>query len=776
MKRTIFIIFIISSLKLLSQNYTISGYVYDIETNEKLVNATVYVKNNAVLTNEYGYFSLSINNLTGDTIVITSVYVGYFHESRKIYLRTTKTVNFYLKPNTQLDSVIVSGQIPVTKTTEIGAISIPMNQIKLMPSLGAESDIFKSLQLMPGVQAGNEGTSNLYVRGGSPEENLVLLDDVPLYYVNHLGGFISVFNTDALSYVKMYKGGFPARFGSRLSSVIDIRMKDGDYRKYKKIVSIGLIDTKFLIEGPIIKNKASFIVSARFLPLSFISKPISYLFNEGQAIAYNFYDINIKLNYRLNNNNQFYFSLYSGDDDFNTSNLSKSSENQHFKYDLIWGNRLFALRWNHIFLPKLYLNTILSYTRFRYDNTLFSKNKQKKQIFTYNFYSAIRDFSLKSILDYNICENYKLKLGGSLILHRFNPGLAYYKITSSDTIISDTNTNAKEFVPFETVLFVENNISFSNFFKANIGLHFSNYIANGKDNYLSYEPRIVLNFMLNSNYSIKISYSQMKQYVHLLSNNSIGINPDIWVPTIGNIKPANSKQISMGFFMLFFGRKIEFSIISYYKKSNNLIAYKEGAVFIKNAENWQNKIETNGTGNAYGIEVLLQKKQGSTTGWISYTYAKSMRQFKNINLGKVFPFKYDRRNDISIIVNHKINNNISISADWVYGSGYPYTVPVGHYNIISDEKMSFFYNQMVYVYSNRNTYRMRPYHRLDIAANFSKKIKKGVRIWTISIYNIYNRQNPYFYYTKLSKTDNKLHLYQQSLFPIIPSISYTIKF
>lgn len=781
MKRLTTLLFVLLSVTLFSQNYTVNGYVSDIATGEKLVNATIFINyKNAVLTNEYGYYSLNINKVSVDTAMLTATSLGYEKQTKIIDLRATKTVNFQLQSNTNIDSIIVTGQIPITQNTDIGTVSIPVNQLKLLPAIGAESDVFKSLQLMPGVQAGSEGKSNLFVRGGAPDENLILLDDVSLYYVSHLGGFLSVFNTDALSSVKMHKGGFPARYGSRLSSVVDIRMKDGDMKNYHGNFAIGVLNTKILIEGPIVKDKVSFIFSPRVLPINLVIKPFTFLINSGQMIGYNFHDVNAKVNYKVNDKNQFFLSFYTGDDNLSVDLPKIYAIDEKVHYDQKWGNKVVAFRWKHIFTQKLFLHTTISYTQFRYLNKLTVKNYDDTSYFKYDFFTGIRDYSVKSTIDYNVSKNYKLKIGVNSIYHNFSPGLTYFKITNSASVQTDTTTGLEKFSGFENIFFIENNISFGRFFTSNIGVHFSHYYLDGA-NFVSYEPRIVLNFILHDNFSVKTSYSEMKQYVHLLTNNTISLTPDVWVPSDKNIKPSRSKQYSFGFFKYFPHKSIELSLVSYYKISNNLISYKEGAVFIGNAENWQDKIETGGNGTAYGLELLLQKKQGRTTGWISYTYSKSLRQFDNINFGKSYPFKYDRTHDFSIVLSHKINDKISISGDWVYGSGYPFTMPIGTYNIIDDGTMmadvvDFEQNQNIFIYADRNSFRMRAYHRLDLAANFTKTGKRGIRTWTISVYNAYNRQNSYLYYTKYNKNDKKIHLYQQSLFPIIPSVSYSLKF
>ncbi len=773
------------SVSLFSQTKVISGYVSDKETGEKIPGVVILEKNtnNYTVSNEYGYFSLVLKN-PGQNTVLEARSLSYYPQTITINAFENKNVNFELTPKNKIDTVIVHSTPPITKTTEIGAINLPVKQIKLLPSLGAEPDIFKVIQLMPGVQSGKEGSSSLYVRGGNPDENLILLDDVPLYYVNHLAGFISIFNTDALKSVKLIKGGFPARYGSRLSSVIDVRMRDGDMKNYHKEYSIGITNAKFLYEGPIIRDKASFLVSIRLLPWEFILRPFVLLANEGNVLGYNFYDVNVKLNYKLNSKNHLFLSFYTGDDNLHFKLSKLFYHDQNLRYNLAWGNRLFAFRWNHIFSNKLFVNTTFAYTRFRYNSLLKAENKAEAHSFFYNFNTGIKDLLLKSTFYYNLSPFYEMKFGYNVVFHNFNPGITYYRITENDTVKSDDKSAIDSRFAPENILFIENNFKIREFFMANIGVRIANYTID-KKNYPSIEPRIVTNFILSKNYSIKFAYSEAKQYSHLLSSNSIGLTPDIWIPSDSTILPSDAKQFSAGFFTEQKDGNIVFSVVAYYKTTNNLISYKEGAVFIGNAENWKSKIETGGHGLSYGIEFLLQKRQGKFNGWISYTYAKAQRQFANINNGLPFPFKYDRRHDFSIVVNYILNKNISFSADWVYGSGYPFTMPVARYNIIDDAdneyieetgQFGFIYDRTIYVYSDRNAFRMRPYHRLDIAVNFTKQKKNYKRIITISVYNVYNRQNPYFYYTKYNPVDKKFHLYQQSLFPIIPSVSYSIKF
>ncbi len=781
------ITFVLVSLYGFSQNnFVIDGYVQDANSGERLVGAVVKVANtnSAVFTNEFGYFSIHITK-KHDSLYLVASYLGYKPQIKILETNKSKTVIFKLHTDNSLDSVIVVAGIAPSQTTNLGNIDIPVSQIKLLPSIGAEPDIIKSIQLLPGVVQGTEGFSNFYVRGGDNDENLILLDGVPIYYVGHLGGFVSVFNTDAIKNVKLVKGGFPARYSGRLSSVLDVRMKDGDMREYHGDFSFGLISTKILYQGPIVKDKSSFIVSFRTLPWNIIMKPFTTLANEGQTFAYNFFDFNAKLNYKINKNNRVFFSVYSGSDKLMLHYSKLYYSDQYLKMNKIWGNRLCALRWNHVLGHNVFMNTTLSYTQYKYSDIFSARNNIDRRSFDYSFISDINDYAFSSVVDYNATGSMQLVVGFYSVYHNFNPGISYIEVVSSDTIQNQASTSFGNSNVLENRFFVENHLKPAKFLKLNLGLNIANYYLLGDTNFSYIEPRFVSTIILTKSFSVKLGYSAMSQSLHLLASNSIGLTPDLWVPSDKDMPPSLSRQYSAGIFSEIKNKTIELSLIAYYKTSNNLITYKEGAVFNGNAELWKYKIETGGTGISYGIEFLSQKKQGKTRGWLSYTYSKSVRRFDNINSGKFYPFKYDRRHSINASVIYRFNEKISFSASWLFGTGYPVTLPVATYSLATDMPFSTtfvdnvnpysFFMQDIYIYSDRNKYRMRAYHRLDVAINFSKKVKKGTRVWTISVYNLYNRQNPYFYYVR--KNDNgTLGIYQQSLFPIIPSVSYSLRF
>ena len=771
-KLIIYIAIIFSGISLFAQNKTtISGFIYDKNTGEVLIGATLQEKKTkkGTVSNEYGFYSLTVHS--NDSLEIEVSYLGYKPLNFKIPANQNIHKDFKLTASAIiLDNVtiVASKQYNIVKRNETGVVRLPIKDIKTLPNLFGEVDIIKAYQLTPGVQSGGEAKSELYVRGGSPDQNLFLLDDVPLYYVAHFGGFLSVFNADAINDVKLIKGGFPARYGSRLSSVLDIRMKEGNRQKLSVQGTIGLLSSKLSIEAPVIKDKMSFILSARknLLPIFKIM---------GTGLSYKFYDINAKLNYRLSTKDKLFLSYYMGDD-----NLSISKKTQISKHNtnVKWGNTLFAFRWNHVFHNKLFSNLTLSNTYYRYKNSFKYdvKTDSLSKSLSNSLLTGINDMSLKLDFSYSVNANLNFRFGTNSIYHTFIPNDEFF--SQEGTGLESIKENySSSMSAIENALYLENELKF-NIIGANMGFRYSSYHI-GSTNYYSFEPRILLNFILSEKFSIKYSFSKMNQYVHLLAYSGVGIPSDYWMPTNENVKPENSLQNTIGISKTFQNNKYEFSIEAYHKTLNNLITFLPGESLNGNLGSWENVIEKNGTGLNYGLELFLQKKSGKTTGWFGVTISKAERTFDNINNGKSYPFKYDRLYDMSIVLNHKLNDKIVLSGTWTYCTGYPVTLATEHYTINDKE---------IFVYSNKNAFRMRDYHRLDIAVNFNKKTKWGKRTWSISIFNLYNRQNPYYYYYdrklitygQVGNTFNPVYddlkLYQQSLFSLFPSVSYSFKF
>lgn len=772
-----------------AQNTNLSGFITDVETGERLIGASVYNVTTAqgTVSNSYGYYSLQTPKNITTTIIVS--YLGYRFIQKSLNTTKNQSINFTLSTeNYELEGVAVTASkaTPIQERTEIGTISIPVAQIKMLPALGGEVDVLKAIQLMPGVQSGNEGSSGLYVRGGSPDQNLVLLDDVPLYYVNHLGGFVSTFNIDAINNVKLIKGGFPAQYGGRLSSILDIRMKDGNMKKFSGSGMIGMVAAKIAIEGPIKKDTTSYMISARRMLYDLLTRPLSKLAFNGVALGYTFYDFNAKINHKISETNRLFFSTYLGND----RSVARKTGDIGFRNSLQWGNNLAAVRWNHIYNQKLFSNLTASYTRYRFATESSSRFTNNNVLFdsSREFLSGIYDAGLKLDFEYYASPNYKLLFGGNSIYHTFKPGVTNNRTSSQgQNNINETVGNVDIFA-WENAVYVDNQLKISNKLSANLGYRAAVYHVNTTD-YLSLEPRVLINYRITEKAAVKAAYTTMQQNVHLLTNSGIGLPTDLWLPATENVAPQTSTQWSVGYVKSIQDNRYEFSAEAYYKDMQNLIEYKEGAVFLGNTNNWENLVETGGSGTSYGVELLLQKKVGNTTGWVGYTWSKTDRQFSNLNNGLKFPYRYDRRHDASIVVAHKFSKKIDLSATWVYGTGAAFTLPIGKYNIVDEsERARGFFDEdtsEVYIYGARNTNRMRAYHRLDLGVNFRKKKKWGERTLNLSIYNAYARQNPYFYFidgtAERDVNDKRVEggrsfIAQQSLFPILPSISYGFRF
>tara|TARA_B100000700_G_scaffold331299_1_gene462957 strand:+ start:2068 stop:4542 length:2475 start_codon:yes stop_codon:yes gene_type:complete len=823
--KKIFIILILISLKtnLYAQTkYTISGYITDKNTGESIIGANIYSKltGKGVTSNTYGFYSLTVKE--GEQEIVYS-FIGYKNISQTINLQ--KDINYNVEfelSSVNVQEIEVVGEANIVEKTQTSVIDIPIQQIKTIPALFGEVDVLKAIQLLPGVQS-SEGTSGFYVRGGGPDQNLILLDGVPVYNSSHLGGLFSVFNADAIKTVRLTKGGFPARFGGRLSSVLQIDMKEGNMKEFKGDVTLGLISSKLTLEGPIIKNKTSFIVSARRTYADLLIKP--FLKNDNDFNLY-FYDLNAKINHKISNKDRIYLSAYMGDDVFNVDFSdseekeekplnTKSTENKNqesMNFGLGYGNITSTLRWNHLFSNQLFSNTTLTYSRYQFNtnfalsqsnsndtaynsflDTLF--NGESSENISFGYISGIEDLGARIDFDYIPNPNHNIKFGASYTYHQFFPGetnlnLATNSPDSSQNFNLDTMINFSERTNVhESFLYIEDDIKITDRLKANIGVHvgfyslsddsekYSNLLDYLTDKeYYSVQPRVSARYLLNDEWSIKASYSEMKQNIHLLSNSSVGLPSDLWVPAIDSVPSQSSKQWAANVSTELYGGTYEFSIEGYYKTMSNLITYKEGYSNLSSTESWENSVETGGEGESYGGELFLQKKKGNTTGWIGYTLSWTNRRFDNINFGEWYPYKYDRRHDFSLVLSHKFNDRIDVGGTWVYGTGnamtFPQSVYFGMPNSSQWDGTSFI--DLVESYGNRNSTRMNPFHRLDLGINFHKKKKKYERTFSVGAYNVYNRKNPFFIY--LSEEDDERVARQVSLFPIIPSISYRIKF
>lgn len=776
-----------------AQNFTISGFVEDNANGEKLIGANVYdaASFKGTTTNAYGFFSLTLPQ--GEHTIAVS-FVGFEKQQFSINLSEDVTMNIKLRGLLELKEFEITGDQTekIQEQSQMSRIDVPVTTINKIPALLGERDVLKALQLLPGVQSGSEGTSGIYVRGGGPDQNLILLDGVPVYNASHLFGFFSVFNTDAINSVELIKGGFPAHYGGRLSSVIDIRMKEGNMNEFHGSGSVGIVASKLTLEGPIIKDKASFIVSGRRTYIDILTRPLikRQFSREGidGVAGYYFYDLNGKVNYKISEKDRIYLSSYLGDDnfyfDFNESSDISPTQTiaQSQGAGLRWGNITTAVRYNRVLNKKMFMNVTGTYSRYNFNvgQTITSASDPVDPAYAediaFEYKSGIFDWSGRVDFDYIPSPNHFIKFGGGDIYHTFVPGITVFDASFGNSEPIDTTFGATPVYAHEYFAYVEDDFKIGTRLKMNLGLHFSGFKASN-ENYVSLQPRASARYLLTEFLSVKASYAQMQQYIHLLTNASIGLPTDLWVPSTDIVKPEDSRQVAAGVAYTFL-KKYELSVEGYYKTMTNLIEYKEGAGFFTTGASWEDQI-TFGDGWSYGGEIFLQKKVGKTTGWVGYTLSWTTRQFEDLNFGEAFPYRYDRRHDLSIVMTHEFNEKMDIAATWVYGTGNAVSLPISRYASPSN---GFFGNE-IYNYGSRNSFRMAAYHRMDIGMNFHKERKLWKRTWSVGAYNAYSRKNPFFLYFKDEFTTDENgntvtvnKLIQVSLFPIVPYVSYSFEF
>lgn len=802
MRKGFLCIFLISYIhSVAQQKFTISGYIEDTASAEKLIAATLFdrIHQQGVITNTYGFYSLT---LPEGPVDLFSTYVGFVNWELKFNLTRDTLINISMVSANVLQEIVVNAERShqVDQKIQMSQINIPIDQIKKAPALLGEVDVLKVLQLLPGVQGGNEGQNGLYVRGGSPDQNLILLDGVPVYNVSHIGGFFSVFNGDAIKNVTLTKGGFPARHGGRLSSIIEIDMKEGNMREFHGEGGIGLISSRLTLEGPIWKDKISFLVSGRRTYLDLIARPFVNSAirkqNETQStqvdvgLDAHFHDINAKINYKINSRHRLFLSMYSGLDIFGVRYdefYGNRDSYQKAKGGVDWGNITSAFRWNWMINPKLFANTTVTYSKYKVKIGAFSEYKENANTESNlaRYLSGIRDWAAKVDFDYIVDPKYRIRFGLGNSLHQYTPGAFQIQLKSPNANL-DTLLGSSAIKSVEPYTYVENEIQIGPI-RANLGLHASAFRVQ-QQWYTSLQPRIGLHFGLNNTTALKASFATMRQYINLLSNERIGLPTDLWVPATDKIKPQDSWQTAVGLAKTI-SSQYEFTAEAYYKKMKNVISYTDGASFLDINSDWQDKI-TQGDGTSYGNEWLIQKKNGKTTGWIGYTLSWSWREFKDLNRGERYPYKYDRRHDIEILVSHKFSKRFSVSSTWQYGTGNSVSLPTEYYKLPSFidpseiSKMMKTNNFKEYeIIGNKNDFRMPPYHRMDINFEFSKQKKHHIRTWSVGAYNVYNRANPLFLSpgNKSIKLDNgqyehKKVIRQYSLFPIVPHFMYMFKF
>lgn len=792
----------------------ISGTVIDAQSKETLINATVYDLSLQIgtTTNAHGGYSLSF---PVPDVNLTVSFVGYQPWHSSFQLQGDTTMVIALEPQPNLKEVIVKGQAlsQWIKNVQPGQTNFPIFTVKKLPNLLSESDLIKTIQLLPGVKTGTEGMAGLFVRGGNMDENLYLMDGVPIYNPSHLLGFFSTFNSDAVKNVEFYRGSFPARFGGRLSSIVDVRLKDGDMQEYHGNISIGLISSKFNLEGPIFRNKTSFNISGRRTYTDLIASPLikkiaSNEYNKTRA-GYYFADANAKITHKFSDDNQISVYAYWGNDKLRYKEHEKNfyyysdynpdtGENEEKRSELLgiynqdlswaWGNFITAAEWNYNITNRLNCNTSLSYNRYMskirskiYSEdidpllTMFSLDRR-------HFNSGIQDWAAKSDFTFSVNPWNKIRFGGNYTYHTFIPETSHTLLKNNSnqeensTGAEDINSKIKG--P-EMAVYAENEMALGKRVRINPGLYFSAFRVKGK-NYFSVQPRISIQYTPAEHLSLKASYTEMNQYIHLLSSGSFNLPTDLWVPVTNQIRPMYSRQVAGGIYYRF-KQQWDFSLEGYYKTMNHQIDYVEGASIMPDYRHWDEKVAM-GKGLAYGMEVQLQKSNGKTTGWINYTLAWAKRRFPQgeVNYGEWYPAKYDNRNGVNIVVMHKFNKRFDISAIWVFNSGSRTTLALERYNSVStlpggDQSI---HKQQIEHYDYRNNYRMENYHRLDLGFNFHKQKRRGIRTWSINLYNSYCRLNPFYLYADEESVNGKKRaiLGKSTLFPIIPSFSYTFTF
>ena len=773
-----------SGQTLAQATFTLSGLIRDAETGESLPGATVFPKANpkaGTMANDKGMYQLTFP-AGKHTIVVQ--YLGYTRQEKSIEISSDQTLNFRLT----MEAASIS-EVEITakrtnenvRSTQMGEIILPIEQIKMLPVLFGETDIIKSLQLLPGVKSGGEGNTGFYVRGGGSDQNLVLLDDAIIYNPGYLMNFFSVFNSDAVQNISLIKGDMPAQYGGRLSSVLAVEAKNGNPDSLRGTGGIGLIASRFTLEGPIAKEKASFLVSGRRTYIDQLASP--FLKNTEQGgVPYYFYDLNGKVNINLSKKDRLFLNWYYGRD---VGEFSLSAGTFKAKFD--WGNTAASARWNHIFSDKLFLNVAGLYSGYKF------KFDSEFDAFTSQLLTGVQDYSAKTDLNFEPTPRHRLQLGGLYTYHILTPRTGQAK-TSDGLDIS--TSRVKDKFSHEAAAYVNYNWSVTEDLEVAAGLRgsffrqtgpFTLYQFNSKGgvsdstvyktgqkvkDFALAEPRLSLRYAFNAESSVKAGFARNAQYLHLVSNSFTSLPLDIWVPSSVLLPPQKATQYSVGYFRNFRENNYEASAEVYYKDLENQLEYREGYAPGPSNKDLEYEFVT-GDGEAYGLELFLRKNFGDLQGWLGYTLSYANRKFPNLNEGLAFPARFDRRHDFSAVASYKVNENWTVSGTWVYARGQPLTVPVRRYVIEG---------VVTYQYGKRNDFRMEAIHRLDLSATYQKKTNRKLQSsWTFAIYNVYARQNPFFYYidTEGNPYDNtvKLQAKKVSIFPFpIPSVTWNFTF
>ena len=772
----------------LAQKASISGYVKDSLTGETLVGASIRTEDglHGTVTNVYGFFSLSISNY--NTPIICS-YVGYNPKRILLKKEVNENIQFALSPkDRESKEVVITGERNDrnVKSTEMGRIELSGEKIKSLPVVFGEPDVLKAITLLPGIKSGGEASTGFYVRGGGPDQNLILMDEAVVYNPSHLFGFLSVFNSDAVKNIEIIKGGMPANYGGRLSSILNENMREGNNQQFKYSGGIGLISSRLSAEGPIKKGKSSFLVSGRRTYIDIFARP--FLPDEIKGNSYYFYDVNLKLNFILSPKDRIYVSGYFGRDILDYKSRTNSAVNFNFG----WGNSTATLRWNHIFNAKLFSNTSIIFNRYELFNDF------KFGAGGFNVRSNLLDWNLKNDFTYYPNDKHQIKFGFNYTFHTFQPGILAGNIGSAKI----TETINKQYA-HEYAAYALDEWKINNRWSVNYGLRLVAFqlvgpytqkeydndtqLPNGKSFsygrnetiafYPRLEPRFNCNYLINENSSIKASYTQTYQFLHLATTSGAQFPVDLWVPSSKLVKPQMARQYAIGYFRNFRENAYETSAEAYYKPMRNQIEFKPGASLFFN-QNLENEMVF-GQGTSYGLELFLKKKTGKFTGWVGYTWSKSTRQFDELNEGKPFYFRYDRTHDMSVLISFQINKKWAGNVVFVYGTGNATTLPDSRYayrygiDPVTGEPDYIFIDK----YSSVNSFRLPAYHRADLSFTYNQiQTKKFESSWNFSIYNVYNRANPYFIYFLPDIKSQTVKAYMVYLFPIVPSVQWNFKF
>ncbi|MEO5891737.1 MAG: TonB-dependent receptor [Ferruginibacter sp.] len=764
---------------------TLSGFVREKGTLETLPGASVYIPafQYGAISNNYGFYSLTV---PAGQYEIEYSFVGFQKVSEKLLLNQSLKLDAFMEQAEMLQEVITSAnkRLPVSIDTRMSTVDISMASVKRLPSLAGEKDVFKVLQMYPGVQRGVEGTSGFYVRGGTVDQNMIILDDAPVYNANHAFGFFSVFNGDAIKSAELIKGGFPARYGERLSSVLVMNMKDGNKEQLSGEIGVGLISSRFTFEGPIQKGKSSFLVSGRRTYGDLLVQPF---LKKGVHAGYYFYDLNAKINTEINKNNHFYLSTYLGRD--NMYNNEKESDYKSSN-NFAWGNQTVTARWNHVFSSKTFGNASLIYSNYRLKSSyrdVFANEESSS-----NYISQIRDIGFKYDVDYHPNPKHVIRIGVRTVGHRFSPSI----VKNTGTQAYQNQLSGESINSWENNAYAEDTWRLHQLISLNAGVRASSFSTQGTT-YANAEPRVSTRILLRPGLAVKASYALMNQYLNLLSNTNLGLPTDLWVPSTKNIAPQRSEQFAVGFAKDIKEEKYAVTVEGYYKKMKNLISYKEGASFINidigetavtpKASAWEDNI-TKGKGKSYGAEMLFEKKKGRLTGWAGYTLSWTTFQFAEINGGEPFRPQHDRRHNLNITGLYDVSKRIKFSFNWSYLSGSPITIMQSNYNVSASGPVGGYTSSSgspslagdMAEYSKKGAYVTDAYHRLDIGIQFIKQKKHGTRTWDLSVYNAYAKFNPFYYGYEQTFSENgatvDTRLKKYSYAPFIPSITYSYKF